>query len=354
MAESELERRLSAIMFTDIVGYSKMMGEDETGTLLFLKFHDTLIREEIQKHQGRVIKTVGDSFMADFSSAVNAVKCAVTIQKRFQEHSRISGNQRRVRIGIHIGDVVIRDNDIFGDGVNIAARIYPLAEPGGICISSDVYHHIKNKGEFKVASLGVKDLKNIDQKIEIFKVKIEGVGKRKSSSFGAYLVLFVIFLLLGMLWFWDGTPGLEEAKPYILSFITTPTPIPTPTAVPVNSPTVTPTRSPSFTPTATATSTVTPLPTATPIPKRAPKKKTKLPKRITPPAPTDTPIPPAPTPTRLPAPGVNVPPPPDTDVPRTNPPELVPPGGETPTPVARAVPETAPPAQPSGELPAPP
>jgi class 3 adenylate cyclase len=180
MPEENVQRKLSAIMFTDIVGYSKMMGEDEVGTLTFLKFHNALLQGEIEKNGGRVIKTVGDAFLADFGSAVNAVRCAVSIQKHLHDYNQgfsfSSGQKHQVRIGIHIGDVVMSDNDIFGEGVNIAARLQPIAEPGGICISQDVYNHIKNQVEFHATALGPHELKNIAQKIEIYKIVMEVMG----------------------------------------------------------------------------------------------------------------------------------------------------------------------------------
>ncbi len=186
MPEENVQRKLSAIMFTDIVGYSKMMGEDEAGSLEFLKFHNALLQGEIEKNGGRVIKTVGDAFLADFNSAVNAVRCAVSIQKHLHDYNldftRSSGKNRQVRIGIHIGDVVMKNNDIFGDGVNIAARLQPIAEPGGICISQDVYNHIKNQVEFHVTSLGPHELKNIAQKIEIYKIVTEVIGGAKERA----------------------------------------------------------------------------------------------------------------------------------------------------------------------------
>ncbi len=183
MPEENVQRKLSAIMFTDIVGYSKMMGEDEAGSLDFLRFHNALLQGEIEKNGGRVIKTVGDAFLADFNSAVNAVRCAVSIQKHLHDYNldftRSSGKNRQVRIGIHIGDVVMSNNDIFGDGVNIAARLQPIAEPGGICVSQDVYNHIKNQVEFHATSLGPHELKNIAQKIEIYKIVMEVMGGAK-------------------------------------------------------------------------------------------------------------------------------------------------------------------------------
>jgi class 3 adenylate cyclase len=342
MGESNVERKLSAIMFTDIVGYSKMMGLDETGTLLFLKFHDTLIREEIAKNSGKVIKTVGDSFMADFSSAVNAVRCAVAIQKRFLIHNRATGEGRQIRIGIHVGDVVLRDNDIYGDGVNIAARLQPLADPGGICISADVFHHLNNKTEFKVVSLGAKELKNISQKVEVYRIVMEGLVKNGRSKGHAGLVFFILLVLLGAGWYLDGMPGLPPdfkmpnlPFPFFQTMTPTPSPSFTPTATYPS--TLTPTPTPTASPTATArpTSTSTPL-----SPKRPPVKK----KAKNRPAPKAVPAavpPPSPTPTPIPKEGVDVPPPPDTDVPAVKSYAPPPTSTETPLPAPEA-PETLP------------
>ncbi len=335
MGESNLERKLSAIMFTDIVGYSKMMGQDETGTLLFLKFHDTLIREEIAKNFGKVIKTVGDSFMADFSSAVNAVRCAVAIQKRFLVHNRATGEGRQIRIGIHIGDVVLRDNDIYGDGVNIAARLQPIAEPGGICISADVYHHIKNKIEYKAVSLGARELKNISQKIEVYKIVLDSLAKNGRSKGRSGFVFFFLLVLLGIGWYLDGMPGLPTDFKFSnlpIPFMQTVTPTPSPTF----SPTATAQSTFSPTPTPTASPTITPRPTSTPLPPKRPPVKKKPKSRPTPkPAPTAIPLP-SPTPVPPPRDGVDVPPAPDTDVPAVKPYEAPPTATETFIPAAES------------------
>ena len=183
MAEEIIQRKLSAIVFTDIVGYTRMIGQDEDAALDFMKFHNALLREEIEKNGGRVIKAVGDAFLADFSSAVNAVHCAVSIQKRFIQYRGETGKTQQVRIGrIHLGDVVLTDNDMFGESVNIAERIQHLAEPGGVSVSQDVFNTIRNKAEFKTVSLGRKELKNISGKIEIFKVVVEDSKPQKKDA----------------------------------------------------------------------------------------------------------------------------------------------------------------------------
>ena len=267
MNEEDLQRKLTAIMFTDIVGYSKMMGADEEGTMAFLNFHNALMRDEIAKNGGHVIKTVGDAFLADFNSAVNAVRCAVSIQKRFLKHNQATGRNQQVRIGIHIGDVVISNNDIFGDGVNIAARLQPIAEPGGMCISQDVYNHIKNKVEFHTVSLGPKELKNIAQKVSIYKIVMEVLddgakGKKKPAGIVPYLIFTALAAMAGGAWYFYGQGG------------NSPKTAATPAALaPQASPASTPVAAPAATPTAVPVPTPTAVP---PLPKAKPSKKTKL------------------------------------------------------------------------------
>ncbi|MEO7678090.1 MAG: adenylate/guanylate cyclase domain-containing protein, partial [Verrucomicrobiota bacterium] len=142
-------RKLSAIMFTDMVGYSALSQRDEALALELLQEHRELLRSVFPKHQGQEIKSTGDGFLVEFASALAAVQCAVEIQKLMRQRNENRSTERRVliRIGIHLGDVVRRENDVFGDGVNIAARIEPLAEPGGICVSRAVYEQIENKVE---------------------------------------------------------------------------------------------------------------------------------------------------------------------------------------------------------------
>ncbi len=223
MTESAISRKLAAIMFTDIVGYSKMMGEDEAGTLAFLHIHNDIVRQEIENNDGREIQRIGDAFLVEFSSAVNATRCALAIQKRLHEYNRNQPLKRYVRIGIHVGDIVVSGNDIFGDGVNVAARLQPLAEPGGICISREVYHHLKGKVEIEVTKLGLRELKNITQRIEIYQIVMEALtGAPKSFWKRVPLkVLGIIsgcLLLLGLGYFW-GYPQYakwQEGKQWYL------------------------------------------------------------------------------------------------------------------------------------------
>ncbi len=169
------ERSLSAILLTDMVGFSKKMDAREEDTYSKLLVHNQIIRKHIQAHNGAEIKTIGDAFLVRYKSAVDAVRSAMGMQDELAAHNRDKpeDDQLWVRIGIHIGDVLLMDGDVFGNGVNIASRIEPLAEPGGICISADMYNLIKKSIDIQVLSMGRKELKNIREALEIFKV----VGK---------------------------------------------------------------------------------------------------------------------------------------------------------------------------------
>ncbi len=167
-------RKLSAIMFTDIVGYSALTQRNERLALELLQFHIDLLRPLFPKFQGTEIKTIGDAFLVEFSSALDAVECAIEIQKQLNDYNTSIVPERRlqIRIGIHLGDVVRRENDIFGDGVNIAARIEPYAQPGGICISEDVARQVKNKISFPVESFSSQQLKNISLPVQLFSIQL--------------------------------------------------------------------------------------------------------------------------------------------------------------------------------------
>ncbi len=168
-------RVLAAIMITDIVGFSKQMEQNETKMFSNLLLHNEIIRRVIAKNGGIEIKTIGDAFLVRFNSGVNAVKSAIQIQHQFSKHNKTKERTEHVliRIGIHIGDVLLMKNDIMGNGVNVAARIEPLAEPGGICISADVYNLVKKSIDFKVVNIGKKELKNIKDSPEIFKILLD-------------------------------------------------------------------------------------------------------------------------------------------------------------------------------------
>jgi TolB-like protein/class 3 adenylate cyclase/Tfp pilus assembly protein PilF len=164
-------RKLAAIMFTDVVGFSRQMGADEARMLRLLTIHNQLIQRAVTEHHGAVIKTIGDAFLVDFPSVVHAVQCAQHIQAQFRTHNaeKETNEQIHVRIGIHLGDVVQRDGDVFGDGVNVASRLQALAAPDTICLSQVVYREVEKKLALgTVVSLGRPKLKNIAQREPVY------------------------------------------------------------------------------------------------------------------------------------------------------------------------------------------
>ncbi len=169
------QRALAAIVFTDIVGFSARMQADEDATLRLLRRDFGLMREICAQHQGSVLKTTGDGLLLYFPSAVQAVACALAMQRLFAEHAKnmAAADVLIHRLGIHLGDVFVSEQDVMGDGVNIAARLQAEAEPGGICISQTVYDVVKNKLELHVTSLGPRELKNISQSIPIYRLLLE-------------------------------------------------------------------------------------------------------------------------------------------------------------------------------------
>src|SRR5213596_1461354 len=157
-------RRLAAVLAADVAGYSRLMGTDEEGTLVRLKaIRKSLVDPAIASHRGRIVKTTGDGMLVEFASAVDAVRCAVKVQRSMAEQNTGVPQDVRIefRIGIHVGDIIIDDNDIFGDGVNIAARLEGIAEPGGICISDDAHRQVRGKIDVVFEEMGPQNLKNI-------------------------------------------------------------------------------------------------------------------------------------------------------------------------------------------------
>jgi adenylate cyclase len=173
MAGENIQRRLAAILVADVVGYSRLMERDETGTLAALtERRKTVLQPLVTRHHGRIVKLMGDGVLVDFASAVNAVACAVDLQKELANANRNTPADRRIelRIGINLGDILTEGGDLYGDGVNIAARLEGLAEPGGIIVSETVVSHVRGKVTFGFEDLGEKKLKNIDGRVRIFKV----------------------------------------------------------------------------------------------------------------------------------------------------------------------------------------
>jgi class 3 adenylate cyclase/tetratricopeptide (TPR) repeat protein len=168
---AQQERRLAAIVFTDIVGYAAITQANEAVALALLQEHARILRPIFANHSGREVKMIGDSFLVEFSSALNAVLCAVEIQRELYEHNVANPNSKiELRIGIHVGDVVSEGTDMFGDAVNIASRIEPLANPGSICISQQVYDQVWNKLQYSLVGFGRHELKNIHLPMEVYKV----------------------------------------------------------------------------------------------------------------------------------------------------------------------------------------
>lgn len=166
------ERKLAAIMFTDIYGYSRLMSSDEIKALNMLSEHDRVVENVIKFYKGNILKKMGDAILAEFNSSVDALNCAIKIQDDLKDYNSKKSRDERIiiRIGLHAGDVIVKDNDLFGEGINVAARLEPLADPGGICISQSVYESAKSHAEFDVIKVGNVELKNILEKYVVYKI----------------------------------------------------------------------------------------------------------------------------------------------------------------------------------------
>jgi adenylate cyclase len=179
MSEARVERRLAAILAVDVAGYSRLMGEDEEGTLAALRaVRRELVDPKIAEHRGRIVKTTGDGLLVEFASVVDAVRCAVEVQREMIARNAAAPAERRIefRMGINVGDIIIEDGDIFGDGVNIAARLEALAEPGGICLSGAAHEQVRDRLDVAFDDLGEQQVKNITRPVRTY-----GVALGKSS-----------------------------------------------------------------------------------------------------------------------------------------------------------------------------
>jgi adenylate cyclase len=183
-----VERKLAAILAADVVGYSRLMGEDEAGTLAHLKEHRReLIDPKISEHKGRIVKTTGDGMLIEFPSVVEAVACAVAVQRGMAERNVATPEEQRIvfRVGVNLGDIIIgEDNDIHGDGVNVAARLEGIAKPGGICISGTVRDHIGDRLDLAFEDMGEQTLKNIARPVRAYRVRL-GTAKRTPANSAA-------------------------------------------------------------------------------------------------------------------------------------------------------------------------
>lgn len=184
MTGERVERRLAAVLAADVAGYSRLMGSDEEGTLTRLKaVRQALVDPAIASHRGRIVKTTGDGMLVEFASAVDAARCSVEVQRLIAEQNADISQDLRIefRIGIHVGDIIVDDNDIFGDGVNIAARLEGIAEPGGVCISDDAQRQIRGKVDFAFEDMGLQTLKNIAEPLKAWRLQLGGQGAAKAQ-----------------------------------------------------------------------------------------------------------------------------------------------------------------------------
>ena len=182
MAPERVERKLAAILAADVAGYSRLMGADEEGTLARLRAHRReLIDPKISEHRGRVVKTAGDGILIKFASVVDALRCGVEVQLGMAERNAEVPDQQRIefRVGINLGDVLVEDDDLLGDGVNIAARLEGLAEPGGICISESSYQQVRDKLDIRFEDMGEQHLKNIARPVRVYRVPLGGTPAKE-------------------------------------------------------------------------------------------------------------------------------------------------------------------------------
>jgi class 3 adenylate cyclase len=215
MATGRVERRLAAILAADVVGYSRLMERDEDRTLERLKAHrKEFIDPLIAEYQGRVVKLMGDGVLVEFASVVDAARCAVLIQRGMAEReAEVPEDQRlRFRIGINLGDVIHEaDGDLYGDGVNVAARLEQLAEPGGVVVSGTAYDHLQGKLDLPLEFAGEQRVKNIERLVRAYRVRLDGVairfGSRRIRRLGRWAVatalgLFLLVVAAAGGWWW--------------------------------------------------------------------------------------------------------------------------------------------------------
>jgi len=232
MTTQEVKRKLTAILSADVKGYSRLMGEDEKGTIHTLNAYKEVITGLIQHHSGRVVDAPGDNLLAEFASVVDAVECGVEIQKELKtRNSELPENRRmEFRIGINLGDVIEEGDKIYGDGVNIAARLESLSEAGGICISGTGFDQVKNKLSVGYQYLGKQTVKNIPDPVRAYKVlmgpeaagKVIGEKEPKETRWGWKAVAAAVALALvagGLVWnFYLRAPRIEPASKEKMAF----------------------------------------------------------------------------------------------------------------------------------------
>ena len=233
MAEEGFKRKLTAILSTDVVEYSRLMGEDEEATVRTLTVYREVLTSLIQQHNGRVIDSPGDNLLAEFASVVDAVQCAVAVQKEINARNTELPENRRMqfRIGINLGDVIQEDDRIYGDGVNIAARLEGLSEPGGICISKTAFDHIESKLPYGYEFLGDQPVKNIAKPVGAYRVlmdpRVTVAGKpvdekpvalRRMPIFVGVIAVLVLAVGMGIWQFYMRRPSIEPASVKKMAF----------------------------------------------------------------------------------------------------------------------------------------
>jgi adenylate cyclase len=237
-------RRLTAILAADVAGYSRLMGMDEEGTHDRLKAHlRELVDPKIKEHRGRIVKNTGDGFLAEFASVVDAVRCAVEIQRGMAEREPDVPEERRIRfrIGVNLGDVIVEEDDIFGDGVNVAARLEALAEPGGICVSRVVRDQVRDRLDYTFEDLGEQQVKNIARPVRVYALRPEAVAdplksrlpialrrrKRGIAAMGAAVAALLVAIVA-----WWGWPAIRSSPTAPAAVVAAPTSIAQPLVAP--------------------------------------------------------------------------------------------------------------------------
>src|SRR5215469_5739331 len=176
-----MERKLTAILCADVYGYSRLMGEDEEATLRTLSAYRKIIEKLIENHRGRFVNSAGDSVLAEFASVVEAVNCAVEIQDTLKAENQNLPPERRMefRIGVNSGDVIVQGDELYGDGINVAARLESLADPGGICISGTVHDQVRDRLALSYEDRGEQPVKNIARPVHVWRVVFDGTPVRR-------------------------------------------------------------------------------------------------------------------------------------------------------------------------------
>jgi class 3 adenylate cyclase len=223
MSANPVKRKLAAILAADAVGYSRLMGADEEGTMKILAAHRAVFDGIIEFHEGRIVGTAGDSVLAEFASPVEAVRCAVEVQEALKTRNDSLPEDQRLqfRIGVNLGDVMVKGEDLLGDGVNVAARLESIAEPGGICVSSSVYDQIAGKLDLGFLDIGAQSLKNIDRAIHVYRIEREGrrapgasAQPKPRPATGTWLAgaLGAIVVAAVLAWYFDLLPVSRQAE----------------------------------------------------------------------------------------------------------------------------------------------